>query len=107
MTLAAGCGHTQTVGAGRTLQLGLTEYHLNPQSARASAGLLTIVVHNYGRLTHNLVISLDGRAQGSTQPIPPGQSAELVVDLFKGRYTIASTIMSDQALGASGTLTVS
>ncbi len=106
LVLLAGCGRTQVVGADHTLRLGETEYSLNPQRARVGAGPLTVLVHNYGRLTHNLVIFLNGQSEGSTPPIPPGQSSELVVDLAKGSYTMASTIMSDQALGAYGTLRV-
>lgn len=101
-----GCGRVATVGADRTLQLALTEYRLNPRSVRAGAGMLTIRVHNYGRLTHNLVISAGGQPSVSTKPIPPGQSVELILTLIPGTYRMASTILSDEALGEYGTLTV-
>jgi plastocyanin len=104
--LLAGCGATTRVAADATLQVALTEYHVQPQDVRAAAGTLTIVVHNYGRLSHNLVISLDGRPQASTKPIAPGQTAELFASLAPGRYTMSSTILADQALGAYGTLIV-
>jgi hypothetical protein len=100
------CAHTRTAGAGRTARIALTEYHLNPESIRASNGVLSIVVHNYGRLTHNLVVSADGQSVAGTGPIPPGQSAELDLNLAPGTYQMASTILSDEALGAYGTLTV-
>ncbi len=102
----AGCGHTHVVGGDRTLRLGLTEYRLVPQDVRVSAGALTIFVRNYGRLTHNLVVSLNGREQAATGPIWPGGSAELTLALSPGRYLMASTILSDQTLGEYGTLTV-
>ncbi len=86
--------------------MALTEYRLHPQDVRVSAGLLAIFVHNYGRLTHNLTLSIDGLGAGSTGPLLPGQSTELVVYLTPGRYVMASTILSDQALGEYGTLTV-
>lgn len=105
--LLAACGNTTVVGGARTLQVALTEYHVAPQSVRARSGTLTIFAHNYGRLSHNLVISLDGRPEASTQPIPPGQTTELIATLTPGRYVIASTILADQALGAYGTLVVS
>jgi hypothetical protein len=101
-----GCGHTEAVGAGRTLQMGLTEYRLTPENARVSTGVLTIMVHNYGVLTHNLVVSSNGQTVDSTEPIWPGQSAELSLSLAPGKYLMASTIQSDQALGEYGTLTV-
>ncbi len=53
----------------RTLHVALSEYRVTPQSVRVSAGALTIFVHNYGRLTHNLVISLGGQPEATTEPI--------------------------------------
>jgi hypothetical protein len=103
---AAGCGRTTKVGAGGTLQIALNEYRVVPQDVRAHTGLLTIFVHNYGRLTHDLVISQDGRIQASTKPIAPGQTEELDAALGPGHYLMASSILSDQALGAYGTLIV-
>ncbi len=104
--LLAGCGSTTTVGTNRTFQVALTEYHVSPQSVRAPAGTLTIFVHNYGRLSHNLVISSNGRPDDATQPIPPGETTELLATLAPGKYLMSSTILSDQALGAYGTLIV-
>jgi uncharacterized cupredoxin-like copper-binding protein len=105
-SLSSGCGHAVEVGGDRTLQVSLSEYHVLPQSVRVSAGSLTIVVHNYGRLAHNLVLFQNDVSTGATKPIWPGQSAQLTVTLSPGTYLMASTILSDQALGAYGTLTV-
>jgi hypothetical protein len=102
----AGCGKTTRVGTGGTLQIALNEYRVTPQDVRAHTGLLTIFVHNYGRLTHDLVISQDGRVAASTKPIAPGQTEELDAALGPGHYLMASSILSDQALGAYGTLIV-
>jgi hypothetical protein len=102
----AACGATTTVRSGGTLQVALNEYRVAPQDVRAPTGLLTIFVHNYGRLTHDLVISLDGRVAASTTPIAPGQTEELDAALGPGHYLMASSILSDQALGAYGTLIV-
>ena len=107
MSLAvAACGRTTAVGNGRTLQIALNEYRVMPQAVRAQTGLLTIFVHNYGRLTHDLIISLDGRTEAATKPIAPGQTEELEAALGPGHYLMASSILSDQALGAYGTLIV-
>lgn len=103
----AGCSHTRSVGADHTLRVALNEYRLNPQSARVSPGVIAILVHNYGRLTHNLVVSEDGQTVGSTKPVAPGGSAELDLNLAAGRYLMRSSILSDEALGQYGTLTVS
>ena len=100
------CSHTTAVGTDRTLRLALTEYHLVPESVQASPGLLTIVVHNEGRLTHNLAVSSGGNVIGQTAPVRPGTSAELRLDLAAGEYRMASTLFSDQVLGEYGTLTV-
>ncbi len=102
----AGCGHVQGVAGYRTLHIGLSEYRLRPDNLRVSAGYLDIQVRNYGRLTHNLVISSHGVTAGSTKPIWPGQRAELTLSLTPGKYVISSTLLSDQALGAYGTLIV-
>jgi hypothetical protein len=104
--LATGCSNTVEVGRSHVLQVALTEYHVRPQSVRAPAGTLSIYVHNYGRLSHNLVIIEGSRVQATTEPIQPGQTAELVANLAPGKYLLASTVLSDQALGLYGTLTV-
>ncbi len=104
--LLGGCGHTQVIGQDRTLYVALADYRVTPQSVRVRSGPMTIFVHNYGRLTHDLVVSLNGQSIESTRPIWPGQSAELSVSLPPGNYLMASTILSDQALGEYGTLKV-
>jgi len=106
-TLAlGGCSHTVGVSSNRTVHVALSEYRLNPSSISVGAGVLIIYVRNYGRLTHNLVISENGQTTASTEPLAPGQSAELALDLAPGTYSMASTILSDQALGTYGTLNV-
>jgi len=102
--IPCGCGHTTAIGSHRALQGTVTEYRITPQDIRGRAGPLTIFVHNFGRLSHNLSISLDGQPEGSTQPIPPGETTELSITLPAGTYQMASTILSDQALGTYGTL---
>jgi hypothetical protein len=104
--IASGCGTTKVIPSGGQLTVALTEYRLRPQRVEVTSGSLTIVAHNYGRLTHNVVILQDGRAQDSMQPIPPGGSGELTVYLLPGRYILASTVQSDQALGVYGSLIV-
>ncbi len=101
-----GCGHTEHVGSDRTLRVALTEFRMNPQSATVSAGQLTIIVHNFGRLTHNLALSHGGQSAAATKPIAPGESAQLTVTLVPGTYVMASTILDDEALGQYGTLRV-
>src|SRR5947209_4629043 len=85
-----GCGHTQRVAGDGTLRIGLTEYRLHPQSASAAAGVITILIHNYGRLTHNLVVSENGQSIASTKGIAPGSDAELSLSLAPGSYLMTS-----------------
>lgn len=106
MMLIAGCGQTVTVGGSRTFAVVVSEYRLVPQSVRTSAGVLTIAVHNEGRLAHNLAITEAGKPVAETKPILPGEVAYLPLDLAPGSYRMASTLFSDQPLGAYGTLTV-
>ena len=94
------------VGAGAPVQIALNEYRVTPQDIHAAPGTLTLVVHNVGRLTHDLVISRDGRRTAATDPVAPGQTTELVATVSSGKYLISSSILSDQALGAYGTLHV-
>lgn len=102
----AGCSHTVVVGQNRVLQIAVTEYRVVPESVRVSAGLLTIVVHNEGRVAHNLAVTEGKYLVGQTPPILPGKVAYLPIDLYPGSYQIASTLFSDQALGEYGSLTV-
>jgi hypothetical protein len=106
LAVLCGCGQTAVIRRSRTICVGLTEYRLAPQSMQISQGPVTIFVHNYGRLTHNLVISRSGRARASSRPVWPGQTAELALTLTPGSYLISSTVLSDQALGEYGTLRV-
>jgi hypothetical protein len=104
---AAGCGGSSHLAGGHPLRLALTEYRLHPQDINVSAGTLTILIHNYGRLTHDVVVTQNGETVAGTKPIAPGQSAELDLSLAPGHYVMTSTIGSDEALGQYGTLAVS
>jgi hypothetical protein len=104
--LAAGCTHTVSVGHDRTVQVALTEYRLRPDSIRAPAGRLTIVVHNDGRLVHDLTVDSGAEVLGSTTPIPPGGTQTVTVTLGRGSYSLFSQIQADDALGLHGSLTI-
>lgn len=103
----AGCGAGITIPKDGTLRIGLEEYRVVPRSVHTTAGVLTLVVHNYGRLTHDLVISLDGHREIATKPLAPGQTSVLDAALIPGTYMMSSSILDDQALGVYGTLSVS
>jgi hypothetical protein len=71
-----------------------------------SPGSLLIVVHNSGRLAHNLVLAHDGVEVSATPPIMPGQDADLQTTVQKGSYELLSSMLDDQATGVYGTLNV-
>jgi plastocyanin len=102
----AGCGGADVVSTRRTLKIALTEYRLEPQNVRVSAGELTITVRNFGRQTHNLVLARGGLPVDATRPIWPGGTATLKLQVSRGTYLMTSTILSDQVLGTYGTLVV-
>jgi iron uptake system EfeUOB component EfeO/EfeM len=104
--LVTACGHTAVVGKDRTVQVQLSEYHLQPQNIRVSRGLLTIIVHNHGLLDHNLELFQNGRTVDSINPLSPGETTQMTLILSPGTYSMASTVLSDQSLGAYGTLKV-
>jgi hypothetical protein len=106
LTVLMGCGRVQAVGPNRTLSVAVTEYRINPQTVTTRPGQLTIVVHNYGRLSHNLAVLSGSVEMAATPAISPGQSAAITVSLTPGRYVLASTVMADQSLGTYGALTV-
>ncbi|MHB8657583.1 MAG: cupredoxin domain-containing protein [Solirubrobacteraceae bacterium] len=105
----AGCGSAGRVGAARAANVAnvaLSDYRINPLTITVTSGTLTLIVHNYGLLTHNLVVSQGARRAGSTPPLAPGQVAQIVLTLAPGTYQMSSTILSDQTLGQAGTLNV-
>jgi hypothetical protein len=106
LSALAGCDHTSTVGASRTVKIALTEYRVIPQSIRARAGGLTLVVENDGRLAHTLAIWGHGNIVDQTPPLAPGAGTILSLSLGPGSYLMTSTLFSDQTLGEYGTLTV-
>jgi hypothetical protein len=104
--LLTGCGtarHPPTAGA---LNVSVNEWRVTPENASASPGPLLIVVHNSGRLAHNLVLSRDGVSVSSTPPIMPGQNADLQTTVQPGSYELLSSMVDDQATGVYGTLNV-
>lgn len=104
--LITACSHTEVVGTDRTVQIQLSEYRLQPQNIRVSKGLLTIIVHNHGLLDHNLALFENGHTVDSINPLGPGETSQMTLILSPGTYSMASTVLSDQSLGAYGTLRV-
>jgi iron uptake system EfeUOB component EfeO/EfeM len=104
--LVTACGHTEVAGTGRTVHIQLSEYRLQPQSIRVSRGLVTIIVHNHGLLDHNLTLFQNGQTVDAINPLSPGETSQMTLFLSPGTYSMVSTVLSDQSLGAYGTLRV-
>jgi len=104
--LLAGCGAGHDTSHGGALDVSVNEWRLTPRTANARPGPLLIVVHNAGRLAHNLVLSRDGVRISFTAPIMPGQNADLETTVQQGSYQLLSSIVDDQATGVYGTLKV-
>jgi iron uptake system EfeUOB component EfeO/EfeM len=104
--LVTACGHTEVAGSGRTVHVQLSEYRLQPQSIRVSRGLVTIIVHNHGLLDHNLTLFQNGQTVDAINPLSPGETSQMTLFLSPGTYSMVSTVLSDQSLGAYGTLKV-
>ena len=104
--LLTGCGASRHEPASGALNVSVNEWRVTPESAEASPGALLIVVHNSGRLAHNLVLSRDGVRVSATPPIMPGQNADLEATVQKGSYQLLSSMVDDQATGVYGTLNV-
>jgi hypothetical protein len=102
----SGCGTTHRAPAAGALNVSVNEWRVTPETADVSPGALLIVVHNAGRLAHNLVLSRGGVRVSFTPPILPGQNADLQTTVQKGSYQLLSSLVDDQATGVYGTLKV-
>ncbi len=100
------CGRSQTVAAGHPLTVAITEYRLNPSAVTIPGGVITVIVRNDGRLTHDLVIDENGHPEQSSGPVAPGEEATMFVFLLPGHYTMSSSTYIDADLGIRGTITV-
>jgi uncharacterized cupredoxin-like copper-binding protein len=112
-----GCGEGKLVSTDRPiLRITVDEYRIVPQNLKARPGRIKLVVHNAGRLTHNLVIEIPPKKVGD-KPIPvegarvtsmqPGETAAPIkVTLAPGTYRLVCTIANHDDLGQYGKLVI-
>jgi plastocyanin len=115
--VAAGCGDdvAYTRAANRHVDVRLDEYRVLPEHIQVTAGEITILAHNTGRLTHNLVVVQFDRPLGDdvekqygqpTRTLFPGQTGSTTVDLKPGKYRLICSIANHDNLGQYAELKV-
>jgi uncharacterized cupredoxin-like copper-binding protein len=93
-------------GGGETVQIGETEFALDPSEANVQAGEVPFEVTNDGSTVHDLEVEGQG-VEEKTDLIEPGQSATLTVDLSQsGSYEMYCTVDSHREQGMEGEVTV-
>ena len=104
----AGCGSgpTAQVTSG-AFTVTLDDYLIRPQHIRvASAGQLTVTVHNIGRLGHTFRIRSANHVVLAVTTIPPGGTRTRTFRLAPGHYTTFCALANHEELGMHGTLVV-
>ena len=106
---AAGCGSdvAYTRMPDHRVDVRLDEYRVLPEHIQVTAGRITFVARDTGRLTHNLVVVQFKRPLGDdvekqygepTKTLFPGQSASTTVELQPGKYRLICTIANHDNL---------
>jgi uncharacterized cupredoxin-like copper-binding protein len=113
----AGCGgdnnETSTTSAaapsagGQTVNIGESEYKLDPSDPTVKAGTVSFDVTNNGTIDHKLEVEGPEGEQELEQDLAPGESGTLTVDLSKpGKYEFYCPIDSHRQRGMEGEITV-
>jgi uncharacterized cupredoxin-like copper-binding protein len=114
---AGGCGSAvvYTHAPDRRVEVRLDEYRVLPEHIQVAAGRITLVAHNSGRLTHNVVVVQFKRPLGDevekqygepTKTLFPGQTASTTVTLEPGKFRLICTISNHDNLGQYAELKV-
>jgi uncharacterized cupredoxin-like copper-binding protein len=108
---------TAAAGA-RTVDVQLGEMYVRPNKTSISAGKVTFVAHNQGRVTHELMIErvplkMDGpgrpnekAAMGMIEDMSSGSSGRMTVRLSPGTYVLFCNVPGHYAAGQHTTFTV-
>ena len=113
----AGCGGGPSYArpTGDTLRITVDEYHFDPQDFEIPAGTVHLVLHNAGRLTHDVAIETfdpqpgeEPTVYGRTRTAQPGETVreEAPIVLRPGKYRLACLISNHDDLGEYGELKV-
>jgi len=106
----AGCGggSSADVAADEAAVVAMSEFRLEPQQLRLSAGRRTLVVRNAGRIVHRFELrSADGRRRLLLgRPLKPGERQTLSVRLRPGDYLMRCAQERHNTLGEWGRVVV-
>lgn len=100
---------TPTPGvSGSAISLKETEYTLAPSALTLKPGTYTVTVTNVGQFPHDVHVatSADGTEVGGSTVVAAGQSAQFMITVQAGQYTMWCAVDAHKSLGMSGTITV-
>lgn len=107
---AAGCGggRTAAVEPTRPAVVAMTEFALDPQQLRLTAGRRTFEIRNEGGMVHRFELrSADARRRLVLgRPLKPGERETLTVRLRPGQYVMRCAQERHNTLGEWGTIAV-
>ncbi len=103
-----GSGRTADVAETRAADVSMTEFRLDPQQLRLTAGRRTFQIRNDGRMVHRFELrSADGRRRLLLgRPLKPGESETLTVRLRSGQYLMRCAQERHNTLGEWGAISV-
>ena len=92
---------SSAAGQAQTQKLTATEtnFKIALDSTDLTAGTYDITVVNDGSATHNLAVEENGTTKATSDPLAPGQSTTLTVDLDAGEYVFYCAIDGHRAMG--------
>ncbi len=109
--VAAGCGSASSSdapvpSAATTIEVTADEYAFTPSALETPAGVVAFHVTNAGNEEHEFEIFKGEQVVDEVEGLVPGLDRTLVVTLEPGDYTFACMLAGHDALGMTGTLTV-
>lgn len=102
----------------RTINVQLGEMYAHPSASSITAGKVTFVAHNVGKLTHELMIErmpikmeaagkpVEKAAQGMVDDMMPGDSGKMTLKLKPGTYMLFCNVPGHYAAGQHTVFTV-
>jgi plastocyanin len=104
--VVAACGGTGGSAGDGTVKVGASEYRFDPSTLSVPAGPVTFEVTNTGTEEHEFEVFKGETVVDEIEGLVPGLTRTLPVTLEAGDYTYACKLAGHDALGMTGTLTV-